>query len=146
MPQGYQLTQRECPIATNASLDYFDTFGRQKQLPIDSIHIESGSARTVSLDDEFDVVDYNHAGLPQLEIVCKSVIENPEDGKLAFRELQELLQALQISSAEQPGSIRCDVVLNVVDQITGLTGGEVTIKNLENVDDLVNSIEFEKSR
>ena len=45
-------------------------------------------------------IDYNRAGMPLLEIVTGANFTHPEDAKLIVRELQELLQQLQISDAE----------------------------------------------
>ena len=48
--------------------------------------------------------------MPLLEIVTNPDIKNPEDGKLAIKELQDLLKALQISEANmEEGQMRCDV-------------------------------------
>jgi aspartyl-tRNA(Asn)/glutamyl-tRNA(Gln) amidotransferase subunit B len=45
------------------------------------------------------LIDYNRAGMPLLEIVTGANILHPENAKLIVREIQELLQALDISEA-----------------------------------------------
>jgi aspartyl-tRNA(Asn)/glutamyl-tRNA(Gln) amidotransferase subunit B len=46
------------------------------------------------------LIDYNRAGMPLLEIVTQAQLTHPEDAKLIVRELQELLQQLQVSDAQ----------------------------------------------
>lgn len=52
--------------------------------------------------------------MPLLEIVTEPEIDHPEDGKLAVKELQDLLKALKISEANmEEGQMRCDINISV---------------------------------
>ena len=49
-----------------------------------------------------------------IEIVTEPEIDHPEDGKLAVKEIQDLLKALNISDANmEEGQMRCDVNISV---------------------------------
>ena len=59
-------------------------------------------------------MDYNRAGMPLIEIVTEPEIDHPEDGRLAIKEFQDLLKALNISDANmEEGQMRCDVNISV---------------------------------
>lgn len=52
--------------------------------------------------------------MPLLEIVTEPEIDRPEDGKLAVKELQDMLKALNISEANmEEGQMRCDVNISL---------------------------------
>lgn len=67
--------------------------------------------------------------MPLIEIVTGPEIDHPEDGKLAVRELQELLQAIGVSEANmEEGQMRCDVNISV--RNNRVEGNRVEIKNV----------------
>lgn len=49
--------------------------------------MEQDSAKSFHDDNKVSYIDYNRAGMPLLEIVTDPDITNPEDGKLAIKEL-----------------------------------------------------------
>jgi aspartyl-tRNA(Asn)/glutamyl-tRNA(Gln) amidotransferase subunit B len=87
-------------------------------------------------------VDYNRAGMPLLEIVTDPDIDHPEDGKLAVKELQDLLKALGISNANmEEGEMRCDV--NVSLSNDKVQGNRVEVKNVLGIRFVEKAIEYE---
>jgi aspartyl-tRNA(Asn)/glutamyl-tRNA(Gln) amidotransferase subunit B len=71
----------------NGSLKYFDRNNEPAELAIQRIQIEQDSAKSFHDDAKFSFIDFNRAGMPLLEIVTEPHIDNPEDGKLAVKEL-----------------------------------------------------------
>jgi aspartyl-tRNA(Asn)/glutamyl-tRNA(Gln) amidotransferase subunit B len=61
--------------------------------------MEQDSAKSFHIDENKSLIDFNRAGMPLLEIVTEPEIYHPLDGKLAIKELQELLKSLKISDA-----------------------------------------------
>lgn len=78
---------------------YFDRFNKVKKLDIQRIQIEQDSAKSFHDSEDYSSIDYNRAGMPLLEIVTEPDIDHPEDGKLAIKEIQDLLKLLNISEA-----------------------------------------------
>ena len=61
--------------------------------------MEQDTAKTINKDGK-NLIDYNRAGMPLLEIVTDAKFTYPEDCKLIVREMQELLSQLGISDAK----------------------------------------------
>ena len=55
-------------------------------------HHLQDSARSFHDFENYTLIDYNRVGMPLLEIVTEPEIDHPEDGKLAVKELQDLLK------------------------------------------------------
>lgn len=53
------------------------------------------SAKSFHDNENYTLIDYNRVGMPLLEIVTDPEIDNPEDGKLAVKEIQDLLKYRQ---------------------------------------------------
>lgn len=76
--------------------------------------MEQDSAKSFHDDPNVSYIDFNRAGMPLLEIVTEPEIDRPEDGKLAVKELQDMLKALNISEANmEEGQMRCDVNISL---------------------------------
>ena len=98
LPQAYQITQKHFPIMLDGRLFYYDYKDRESHLLIQRIQMEQDTAKSIYENGKV-LIDYNRAGMPLLEIVTDAKPTHPEDAKLIVRELQELLQALEISDA-----------------------------------------------
>ena len=107
--------------------------------------MEQDTARSFHDDPNITYLDFNRAGMPLLEIVTEPEIYHPQDGKLAVKELQDMLKALSISDANmEEGQMRCDVNISLYnDQITG---NRVEIKNVLGIRFVEKAIEFEMKR
>ena len=80
--------------------------------------------------------------MPLLEIVTDPEINNPEDGKLAVKELQDLLKTMRISEANiEEGQMRCDINISV--RKGAVQGNRVEIKNVMGIKFVEKVIEHE---
>lgn len=83
--------------------------------------------------------------MPLLEIVTQAQYTHPEDAKLVVRELQELLQQLQVSDANiDQGQLRVDVNISV--QSDKIGGNRVEIKNVAGAKNVERAVEYEYRR
>jgi len=109
--------------------------------------MEQDSAKSFHDDPSVSYIDFNRAGMPLLEIVTNPDITNPEDGKLAIKELQDTLKALGISNANmEEGQMRCDVNISLKQKSTGLQGERVELKNVLGIRFIEKAIEHEVRR
>lgn len=73
--------------------------------------MEQDTAKTIEKDDKI-LIDFNRSGLPLLQIDTRPQETHPNDTKLIVRELQEMLNSLDISEAQiSTGEMRVDVNL-----------------------------------
>lgn len=145
LPQGYQITQKDEPIMQGGFLNFFNRFGEPAQLAITRVQMEQDTARSFHEDPTLVYLDYNRAGMPLLEIVTEPHIDHPADGKLAVKEMQDMLKALHISEANmEEGQMRCDVNISLYKE--GFIGNRVEIKNVLGIRFVEKAIEFEIKR
>ena len=109
--------------------------------------MEQDSAKSFHDDPMVSYIDYNRAGMPLLEIVTDPEIANPEDGKLAIKELQDMLKALKISEANmEEGQMRCDINISLKQKNDGAQGERVELKNVLGIRFIEKAIEHEVRR
>jgi len=126
-------------------LKYFNRFGKPSELGIERIQMEQDTARSFHDDSKLVYLDFNRAGMPLLEIVTEPHIHHPTDGKLAIKELQDMLKALSISDANmEEGQMRCDV--NISLHRGDVSGNRVEIKNVMGIRFVEKAIEYEIKR
>ena len=147
LPQGYQITQKDHPIMQNGSLKFFNRNNDPGSLRIQRIQIEQDTARSFHDNPKFTYLDFNRAGMPLLEIVTEPEIYHPSDGKLAVKEIQELLKSLDISEANmEEGQMRCDVNISLFKKDGELQGKRVEVKNVMGIRFVEKAIEYEMRR
>jgi aspartyl-tRNA(Asn)/glutamyl-tRNA(Gln) amidotransferase subunit B len=128
-------------------LHYFDRFSQPSSLVIQRIQMEQDSAKSFHDDPSVSYIDFNRAGMPLVEIVTEPEIYHPEDGKLAIKELQDLLKSLNISEANMDeGQMRVDVNVSLRRKNGGVQGERVEVKNVLGTRFIEKSIEFEIRR
>jgi len=143
-PQGYQITQKHNPIMTDGRLFYFDCYDNENHILIQRVQMEQDTAKTIKKGGKL-LIDYNRAGMPLLEIVTEASWTNPEDCKLVVREMQELLQQLEISDAKiEQGQMRVDVNISVHGE--KIAGQRVEIKNVSGAKNVERAVEYEYRR
>jgi aspartyl-tRNA(Asn)/glutamyl-tRNA(Gln) amidotransferase subunit B len=107
--------------------------------------MEQDTAKSYHDRPDLVFLDFNRAGMPLLEIVTYPEIYHPTDGKLAIKELQDTLKALNISDANmEEGQMRCDV--NISLHRGDVSGNRVEIKNVMGIRFVEKAIEFEIKR
>ena len=79
-------------------LFFFDYRDQESHILFDRVQMEQDTAKSIYKGNKV-LIDYNRAGMPLLEIVTQAQLTHPEDAKLIVREIQELLQQLEISDA-----------------------------------------------
>lgn len=166
LPAGYQITQKERPIAVNGTLAYprLDPSTSRlsyKSCRIRHIQLEHDSARSLqlfsnlnaSLPPSATLVDLNRAGLGLMEIVTEPDFESAFDCYSFVRELAFLLRSLGTCDASGvsigEGSFRVDVNVSVHRTTSDnqlLPGARVELKNLGNFNTLLKATEYEIKR
>ncbi len=143
IPKGYQISQYKHPLVKGGSLN---------GVKLTRIHLEEDTARSShpstmlgAGDKEFSLLDFNRAGVPLLELVTEPVIHNAEDAVNFAKELQLLLQYLEISGASmEKGEMRIEANISVSrgDEL----GTKVEVKNINSFRAVAKAIEFEVNR
>ncbi len=146
-PKGYQISQYKYPLVSGGSLAGVD---------ITRVHLEEDTARSThpeaknipgKEDDLLGVslVDFNRAGVPLMELVTEPVIHSSEQAMNFAKELQLLLQYLDVSNANmEKGEMRVEVNISVSN--TEKFGTKVEVKNINSFRAAGKAIEYEYIR
>ena len=145
LPKGYQITQSTKPIGTNGKL-VIDVDGVEKVIEILDIHLEEDSA---SLDhySYSSLIDYNRAGVPLLETVTAPCMHSKEEAVQFLDTMKNIFRYTGISDADiKRGQIRCDVNVSMMEKDSNVLGTKVEVKNVNNIANVANTIEYEIKR
>ena len=145
LPKGYQITQFHKPIGTNGKLA-IDVSGKEIIIDILDIHLEEDSA---SLDhySNYTLIDYNRAGVPLLETVTAPCIHSSEEAVAFLDTMKNIFRYTNISDADTKlGQIRCDVNVSMMEEGSDTFGTKVEVKNVNNIENVKNTIEYEIKR
>lgn len=136
IPKGYQISQYKYPLVSGGSL---------AGVSITRIHLEEDTARSSHEKPGVSLVDYNRAGVPLMELVTEPVIHTADEAMNFAKELQLLLQYLDVSDANmEKGEMRVEVNISVSD--TSNFGTKVEVKNINSFRAAGKAIEFEFKR
>lgn len=145
LPKGYQITQSTSPIGVNGSLKV-DVDGEEKVIDITDIHLEEDSA---SLDHYSYVttIDYNRAGVPLIETVTEPCMHSVNEAVSFLDTMKNIFRYTGISDADvKRGQIRCDVNVSMMEKDSNVLGTKVEVKNVNNITNVANTIEYEIKR
>lgn len=145
LPKGYQITQATEPIGTNGYLT-IDVDGVEKKILIRDIHLEEDSA---SLDhySYYSLIDYNRAGVPLLETVTEPCMHSSREAVAFLDTMKNIFRYTDISEADiKRGQIRCDVNVSMMEKDSKVLGTKVEVKNVNNIANVANTIEYEIKR
>ena len=145
LPKGYQITQFNKPIGTNGTLK-IDVDGEEKIVEILDIHLEEDSA---SLDHytNFSLIDYNRAGVPLLETVTAPCFHSSKEVVSFLDTMKNIYRYTRISDADiTKGQIRCDINISMMESGSDVFGTKVEFKNVNNMQNVINTIESEIKR
>lgn len=160
-PSGYQITQYYHPFAKDGMvfLDSSDGLGESKELiiGIKQVQMEQDTARTQEQDAETNLVDFNRAGHPLLEIISLPQIYSPQIASAYVKKVQSLLFAVDaVTAGMESGGMRADVNVSVKQKNSSGTGqsyGELTglgtrteIKNISTIKGVEDAIRAERDR
>ncbi len=127
LPKGYQITQRQVPLATGGSFA-FKVEGETRTVRIRELHLEEDAGKLVHTESR-TLVDFNRCGAPLVEIVTEPEIHSPREAREFLRALRILLRHLRVSTADmEKGELRCDANASLA--VAGQLGTKTEIKNL----------------
>ncbi len=127
LPKGYQITQRQVPLASGGSLA-FKVGGETQTVRIRELHLEEDAGKLMHTESR-TLVDFNRCGLPLVEIVTEPDLRSPRDAREFLRALRTLLRHLGVSNADmEKGELRCDANISLA--VDGRPGTKTEIKNL----------------
>ncbi len=145
LPKGYQITQSTNPIGVDGKL-MIDVDGKTREIEILDIHLEEDSA---SLDHYSDTtnIDYNRAGVPLLETVTAPCMNSASEAVAFLDSMKNIFRYTDISDADvKRGQIRCDVNVNLFDEQGNKVTPKVEVKNVNNITNVENTINYEIKR
>lgn len=153
LPAGYQITQKDCPIAKDGFISF--------NVPVQeySMKFYSHSVRLTQLQLEEDsgksihdaksnrvLVDLNRAGLPLMELVFAPDLRDGEEAAALIKELSLVLTRVGTCSCRmEEGALRVDANISVHKQGEPL-GERTEVKNLNSIRSLVKAINYEIER
>ena len=138
IPKGYQISQYKNPLIQGGTLN---------GVKLTRIHLEEDTARSThdTGDTQTSLVDFNRAGVPLMELVTEPVIHSSSEAVNFAKELQLLLQYLEVSDANmEKGEMRVEINFSVSKDNT--LGTKVEVKNINSFRAICKAIDFEYKR
>ncbi len=136
IPKGYQITQYIYPLVKG---------GQINGVALTRIHLEEDTAKSSHEKGDVSLIDYNRAGVPLMELVTEPVIKSAIEASNFAKELQTLLQYLNVSHANmEKGEMRVEANISV--SKTENFGTKVEVKNINSFKAVEKAIEFETKR
>ncbi len=143
LPKGYQITQREYPLAVGGALS-FRVDGEARTVRIREMHLEEDAGKLIHTGNGA-LVDMNRCGVPLIEIVTEPDIRSPKEAREFLRTLRMLLRHLGVSNADmEKGELRCDANISV--STDGKLGTKTEIKNLNSFRAVERALAAEEER
>ncbi|KAI5969143.1 PET112 [Candida margitis] len=132
-PLGYQITQHFQPLGKDGVLELSEFDNASGKIAIETVQLEQDTGKKFG-----DVIDYNRAGTPLIEVVTKPDFQDINQVYAFIKKYQLLVRHLGICSGDlETGAIRVDVNLSVNDN------PRVELKNLGTTGDIVNALKYE---
>ncbi len=157
LAKGYQISQYDLPIAYHGFLEI-----NKQKIEITRIHLEEDTAKLIHPQGKnYTLADFNRSGVPLLELVTEPVIRDSISARIFCQTLQQILQYLQISSANmEKGEMRLEANVslqkknswyrNNKGQIKALgenkINNKVELKNINSFKSLEKAINYEIKR
>lgn len=136
IPKGYQISQYKYPLVKGGSIN---------GVKLTRIHLEEDTAKSTHDTPGVSLVDFNRAGVPLMELVTEPVIHSGEEAMKFAKELQLILQYLNVSDANmEKGEMRVEVNISVSKDDT--FGTKVEVKNINSFRAAAKAIDFEYAR
>jgi aspartyl-tRNA(Asn)/glutamyl-tRNA(Gln) amidotransferase subunit B len=149
LPKGYQITQYDLPLGTDAGLTITLDSGREKRIPIERIHLEEDAGKLLHPDrpDLPTRVDLNRCGVPLIEIVTSPEIASPEEAIAYLTTLKQILQYIEACTGDmEKGHLRYDANVSVSRRGSNKRGMRTELKNLNSFKAVERALAFEIDR
>lgn len=158
MPNGYQITQQNNPIAKDGYIDFIvydeslensETFEPYlKRCRLKQIQIEQDSGKSlVDEDNKINLIDLNRAGVPLMEFVFEPDLHSSLEAVSLARELILILKSLEVCSCKMDeGAFRIDANVSIRPFGSKSLGTRTEIKNLNSFRFLRGAIMYEIQR
>ena len=158
-PAGYQITQYYEPFARNGqvTLTSDDGVAQSQTVEIKQIQMEQDTAKSQEQDEGTNLIDFNRAGLPLIEIISLPQIHSSEAAAAYVKKIQAILLSVDaVTTGMEHGGLRADVNVSVrrrdtpggeysYSGISGL-GQRTEIKNLSTIKAVEDAVNAEASR
>jgi aspartyl-tRNA(Asn)/glutamyl-tRNA(Gln) amidotransferase subunit B len=137
LPKGYQITQYKVgSIGYDGYLNLELKGG--KCVGIMRISLEEDTARSIQIEDNQILLDFNRADIPLIEIVTYPDMKDPKEVVKFLENLRLLVQYLNISDANmERGQMRVDINVSVNNN------ERVEIKNVNSIREVENALYYE---
>ena len=136
IPKAYQISQYAFPFLEGGELN---------GIKLTRVHLEEDTARSQHEKAEVSLVDFNRAGVPLMELVTEPEIHDSKTAGSFAKELQLLLQTLNISDAQmERGEMRVEANISISNTLE--LGTKVEVKNLNSFKSVEGAIEYEINR
>lgn len=136
IPKGYQISQYKYPLIEGGSI---------KGVSLTRIHLEEDTASSSHDKPKVSLVNFNRAGVPLMELVTEPVIHSAEEAINFAKELQLILQYLDVSEANmEKGQMRVEVNISISKDEN--FGTKVEVKNINSFRAAGKAIEYEFER
>jgi aspartyl-tRNA(Asn)/glutamyl-tRNA(Gln) amidotransferase subunit B len=147
LPKGFQITQYDLPLCTDGAVEIRTADGTIKRVGIERLHIEEDTGRLLHAGDGSSLIDYNRSGMPLMEIVTRPDITTPEEARLTFEKIRQVLVWIGANSGNlEEGALRCDANVSVRPAERERFGAKVEIKNINSFRYVERALAYEISR
>ena len=147
LPKGYQITQRDTPLATDGAVTFEGEAGTRRTR-IRRLHLEEDAGRLVhDRVPNMTAIDLNRAGVALIEIVTDPDIASPADARAFLNMLQRTLRYLEVSDCDmEKGSLRVDANVSLCAPGSDVPGARTELKNLNSFQGVERALAFEIDR
>lgn len=136
IPKGYQISQYKYPLISGGQLNGIN---------ITRVHLEEDTGSSSHDKGEFSLVDFNRAGVPLMELVTEPELHSGKETADFARELQLLLQYLDVGEANmEKGEMRIEANISV--SATDKLGTKTEVKNINSFKAVEKAVAYEIER
>jgi aspartyl-tRNA(Asn)/glutamyl-tRNA(Gln) amidotransferase subunit B len=145
--KGYQISQYDEPLCSGGWVEIRTAAGELRRIGIERLHIEEDTGRLVHAEAGASLIDYNRAGMPLMEIVSRPELRSPEEARLYFEKMRQILVWIGVSSGNlEEGALRCDANVSVRPKGQEQYGAKVEIKNINSFRYVERALAYEIKR
>lgn len=145
--KGYQISQYDEPLCSDGWVMIRQPSGELRRVGIERLHIEEDTGRLIHAADGSSLIDYNRSGVPLMEIVSRPDIGTPEEARLYFEKIRQILVWIDVNSGNlEEGALRCDANVSVRPAGQAHYGAKVEVKNINSFRYVERALAYEIQR